>query len=276
MLVISLTSIPPRFPLIGTTLDCLLRQDVPADRILLMIPQAYRRFPDWDGALPDVPDGVTITRCDEDFGPATKVLPAARMFQGQDVDILFCDDDRIYPPGWTRVFVDARRDHPHAAIAPVAREASELFDSAQIRDHHPRAVQRPWQTDIVFLLRYAAYMAADRIWGDAEKPSRRVIKTAGYSDLFQGLGGVMVRPEHIPDAAYDIPGTCWPVDDVWMSGMLALNGVPLWTPADTYQPNLAPAHFQGALVRSEIGGVGQVEADGRCYQLMRDRFGIWP
>ena len=46
MLIISLSSIPPRFPKIGETLGCLLNQTVKADRILLHIPQSYRRFPD--------------------------------------------------------------------------------------------------------------------------------------------------------------------------------------------------------------------------------------
>ncbi len=276
MFVVSLTSIPPRFPLIGVTLDCLLKQHSAPTRILLFIPETYRRFPDWDGALPDVPEGVEIIRCEQDFGPATKVLPAARLFAGEDVDILFCDDDRVYPLDWAEVFLAARRDHPEAAIAPVAREAAELFESTQRRDHHPRAVQRPWQTDPVFLLRYATYALKDRIWGNAEKPSRKVIKTAGYTDLFMGLGGVMVRPEHIPQEAYDIPDSHWMVDDIWTSGMLALNNVPIWTPANTLQPNLAPAHFHASLVRSEISGMGRDDADLRCYEYLRETYGIWP
>lgn len=276
MLVFSLTSIPPRFGLIDTTLRCLLAQNSPADRILLFIPMTYRRFPDWDGTLPKVPEGVEIIRCDEDYGPATKSLPAARMFAGQDVDILFCDDDRIYPPDWADVFLQARKVQPDAAIAPVAHEAIEDFPSTQERSHHPRAVQRLWQTDLVFLARYAIYLLKDKIWGDAEKPSRLVYKTPGYSDIFMGLGGVLIRPEHIPEIAYDIPENHWMVDDIWVSGMLAVNNVPIWTPANVLQPNLSPAHFQASLVRSVISGMNRKAADRACYDYLRETYGIWP
>ena len=82
MLIVSLSTIPPRFDKIGETLKSLLNQSVKADHIYLYIPETYRRFPDWDGQLPHVPDGITIRRTDIDLGPATKVLPAARAHRG--------------------------------------------------------------------------------------------------------------------------------------------------------------------------------------------------
>ena len=105
-LVISLSSVPPRFDKTWQTLECLLAQTAPVDAVNLYIPKTYRRFPDWDGTPPAVPDGVQICRVDEDWGPSTKVLAAAREFRGQDVDILFCDDDRRYGPGWAQKFLD--------------------------------------------------------------------------------------------------------------------------------------------------------------------------
>ena len=78
MKVISLTTIPSRMPHIRPTLDSLLDQRTPFDQVNLYIPKHYRRFPDYDGTLPDLPDGVTIRVVDEDFGPASKVLHAVR------------------------------------------------------------------------------------------------------------------------------------------------------------------------------------------------------
>ncbi|MCY4308645.1 MAG: hypothetical protein OXC57_10275 [Rhodobacteraceae bacterium] len=43
--VISLSSIPPRFKDLGKVLKCLLDQDHQADEIQLFIPRYYRRFP---------------------------------------------------------------------------------------------------------------------------------------------------------------------------------------------------------------------------------------
>ena len=67
--VVSLSSIPPRFDNLRPTLDSLLAQDRPADAALLWVPRAYRRFPGGDGRLPEVLDGVTILRCDQGCRP---------------------------------------------------------------------------------------------------------------------------------------------------------------------------------------------------------------
>ncbi len=80
--IITLSSIPPRFGLLKPTLFSLLSQRLKAEEVRLYIPHKYRRFPDWDGRLPEVPAGITIVRCDEDLGPATKVLPAAQRPEG--------------------------------------------------------------------------------------------------------------------------------------------------------------------------------------------------
>ncbi len=87
--IISLTAIPPRFADLGLTLHSLLRQKSRPEAVELWIPHSYRRFPQWGGGLPDVPEGVTLRRVDVDYGPATKVLPALRERRGQAVEILY-------------------------------------------------------------------------------------------------------------------------------------------------------------------------------------------
>ena len=76
--VITLSTIPPRFAGIGPALRSLVAQRSRPEAVELYIPRSYRRFPDWGGGLPEVPEGVRIVRVDEDLGPATKILPAAR------------------------------------------------------------------------------------------------------------------------------------------------------------------------------------------------------
>ncbi len=56
-IIVSLSTIPPRFGEIRPTLDTLLDQSAPADQVLLYIPHRYRRFPDWDGTLPSGTSG---------------------------------------------------------------------------------------------------------------------------------------------------------------------------------------------------------------------------
>ena len=47
-----------------------------------------------------------------------------------------------------------------------------------------------------------------------------MVRKAGFADILQGLGGVVVRPDFFDDEAFDIPDILWAVDDVWLSGML--------------------------------------------------------
>ena len=192
MLIVSLSSIPPRFDKLGPTLDCLLQQTARIDRIIVYIPTQYRRFPDWDGALPEVPEGVEIHRCADDLGPATKVLYAAKEFRGQDCDILLCDDDRRYKPHWAQAFVDARADHPGACIAIAGFEADRYGQSQMKNRPQPRAKRssRAWN------LRFQAQMVYEFLFPPVERkylrePTRALFKTSGYVDCFEGFGGAL-------------------------------------------------------------------------------------
>ena len=91
-------------------------RDLDVDEIRLNIPERYRRFPEWDGTLPEVPEGVTIARCAQDYGPATKLLPTLQAYAGQPVDILLCDDDRIHDRNWTARF---SRPRPRLRAGPA-------------------------------------------------------------------------------------------------------------------------------------------------------------
>jgi hypothetical protein len=117
MLIVTLSTIPSRFESISRTIDSLLAQDIKVDAIELYLPKQYRRFPDWKQTVPALDSSVDVVMIDTDLGPATKVLPACERYAGKSVDILYCDDDQIYPPGWARSFIDARRYHPNEAIA---------------------------------------------------------------------------------------------------------------------------------------------------------------
>ena len=162
-LVISLTTIPSRMNQIGPTLRGLLAQKADVAEIRLYIPRQYRRF-DFDPAtdLPDLPDGVTLCITDEDFGPATKVLPAVRDFAGQDVEILFCDDDQPYRSDWAQRFLDARKNHPGACIVEKGYDLDTRPPGARYHLENrpqPRAIARSgrecfidWVPDEILIL----------------------------------------------------------------------------------------------------------------------------
>ncbi len=275
MLIVTMSAVPPRFSRIGQTLDSLVAQDG-VDRILLYIPHRYRRFTDWDGTLPAVPDKVEIRRTEADYGPATKILCAARDFAGQDVDLLFCDDDHVYAPGWAQRFLAHKARHPGCVIAEAGWQAAEYAEGAGPRDLQPRAVRRWRVTDLGFQLRYLWQdLTAGARRHQLAAPARRIFKRSGYVDVFEGYAGVLVRPEHFDDAFYEIPPVLWGVDDVWLSGMVTLRGIPIWLEGNIPDPRDSAAEAQAPLAKSVVDGADRRTANRKGVEYFRERHGIW-
>lgn len=262
--IITLSTIPPRFPRLGPTLDSLCRQRLPAQEIRLYIPQRYRRFAEWDGTLPTVPAGVTIHRCRDDLGPATKVLPAAAELRGQDVELLFCDDDKIYDPDWHQRFKAAAAANPGTCIVEVGETFPDIPDRVRPEDRLPRG-RRARKTAYYRLLRVLSLTAY--------KP--RLYRNSGYVDQISGYGGVLVRPDWFDDAAFDIPGVLWTVDDPWLSGHLERRGIPIWLNGEGKLPRFGKVGRLGALGDLVEDGHGRVDADLAAIDHMRQHYGIW-
>ncbi|WP_425051670.1 glycosyltransferase family 2 protein [Psychromarinibacter sp. S121] len=274
--LITLTTIPPRFAEIGGALRSMLNQRRPADRVELYVPRRYRRFPDYDGSVPEVPEGVTIVRPDEDFGPASKVLHAVRAHRGENVEILFGDDDRLYRPDWSSVFYDARRDRPDDAIAPISWAADEMFTSDQRDRPQPQAQRANKAMDLPYQVKSALHSVASALGYRGEGPSHAHIRTPGYRDIFQGYGGVLVRPSFFDDDVFDIPPVLWSVDDIWLSGMLAKAGTRIWAPAGIKGPRLLSNHDRAPLYQAVLDGADRRTADRQCFDYMRETYGLWP
>ena len=114
--IISLTTIPSRFKYIGETLESLLAQDIKVDKIILYVPKYYKRFDEKLDKLPPVPKGIVAKFSETDYGPATKILPAVKDFLDEDVRIIFCDDDRIYPKNLVSTLISASKKRPNDVI----------------------------------------------------------------------------------------------------------------------------------------------------------------
>jgi hypothetical protein len=264
-MIISLSSIPSRFGHLRPTLDSLLRQKHRAERIILYIPQSYRRFPDWDGRLPIVPEGIEIHRVDEDFGPATKVLPAIREFAGKYVDILFCDDDIRYDARWSERFAAARRKHPDSCITEAGSDLADIDVRSRPKERLPRATHTPWTW-------------RERLKATARHGRRlpRQFVVSGYVDTLRGFAGAMVRPAFFREVAFDIPDILWTVDDVWLSAHLEANGVPIWLNGDTPRHKSHGNRYITPLKKAVYKGHGRHEAGVACVKYCRQAYDIWP
>ncbi|WP_185968579.1 glycosyltransferase family 2 protein [Paracoccus sp. M683] len=263
--IITLTAIPPRFGELTQTLRALLEQSLPADDIRLHIPRAYARFPDWDGGLPEVPQGVTIFRSDTDDGPASKVLPALRDLAGQSVDILFCDDDKLYDRDWHRRFKAERARRPGEAIVEAGENLPDIDPASRPAARLPRARRRG---------KGLGYRLGRLLTAGLWRPGNYA--ASGYVDMLSGWGGVMVRPEFFDAAVFDIPARLRSVDDPWLSGHLERMGVPIWLMAGAAKQRERDGTADTSLVRGTHMGQDRIAADLAAIDHFRDSYGIWP
>lgn len=261
--IVTLSTIPSRFHLLEPTLRSLLSQSLRPKEIRLYIPKTYRRFPDWDGVLPKVPAGTKIVRCDFDYGPATKVLPAAKELNGQEVDILFCDDDKIYDRNWHRRLKEASNERPDCCIVDVGDSFPDIADVCRPANRLPRG---KWKK------KDAAYRIKRIVSLLLYKPN---LSQSGYVDQIAGFGGVLVRPDWFDDKFYDIPDVMWTVDDPWISGHLERRGIPIWmTGKRKYLPETEGARVDSLLNLVEEGH-DRTRADIAVIDYFRKHYGIW-
>ena len=280
--IITLSSIPSRFHQIGPALESLLTQTVKPEKIILYINRHYSRYPDWDGTLPVVPDGVEIRMVDEDYGPATKLLPALKQFADSGYEILFLDDDHIYPRYLAQKMLKARRRHPNDCLT-VSRmdDYAPLPGTERKFTHSPRSVYRWRITHLSYQLHLLGLDVLGRITGKTyEDPPRNTILRSGYADGFEGYYSVMVRPEFFPEEVFDIPSFARPVDDVWLSGHAMRMGHPVWVLRGWFgwclEPRKLPSHVnETALHKSVFDGSDRDASNLAVVRHFQTTYGIW-
>jgi hypothetical protein len=269
-LVISLTTIPPRFPYLLENLKCLLEQTAAVESINLYIPRTYRRFTYSPEDIPTLPEGVVLHIIDEDLGPATKALPACKQYKGQDVLILFGDDDKVYDKNWAQRFVEAAQQRPDHAIC---EEGGSLYmpnyagaNDSWISDKQPKS--NFIKKDIYYRL---ARIATLGLW----KPSKAI--SSGYVDVLEGWGGVLVRPDYFDQEDFEIPDILWTVDDVWLSGCLERKNIPIWLNTERKIRSKGNSNEvkEAALHKLVYKGHDRISANRLCIKHFRDRYKIW-
>ncbi len=200
-LVVSLTSIPPRFAQLPRVIAALRAQSLPPARILVTLPRHYRRFPGRHAA-PALP-GAEILRPEHDAGPLAKVAEAARALRGQACALLYCDDDWLYQPRWAERFVAAARARPDCVIAGACFGVRRLGlpgapDTALIAQGFAGVLIRPDWLDDAALTPPAGAWAVDDIWLSAHyaRAGRQIWQAPGLRALARPLAD----PARLQDA----------------------------------------------------------------------------
>lgn len=199
-IVVCLTTVPARIDEIDATLKSLLYQHRAPARIRLHVPRTSKRegvpylVPAWIERLA----AVEVVRCDEDFGPATKLIPALRDLEPSQA-LLVVDDDKLYAPCLVDDMHRASHARPDIAIGSSGWSVPEDLT-------HQRVTS----------------------WLNLRgKPPARlkasVLRSPVRVDILQGYSGYLVRPaffdvDQLIEGYAGAPPEAFFVDDVWISG----------------------------------------------------------
>jgi hypothetical protein len=281
--LISMSSVPPRFSTLPESLARLQRDHGHLGAIRLYLPLHFRRFPGEPPSLPPLPDGVDVRRVAHDMGPATKLLAALdehwRQVRDSAFDqILFCDDDKHYHPGWAAALFAEQAVRPDTAVClagTILRSGGRRCDCAW-PDRTP--VARPGRRLLSpsYQARRIAQHGA-RLLGAPRRsrPPHVRYRSAGYVDLLCGYGGAVIRPGFFDRDVLAISEACWPVDDVWISGQLARRGIGIWAPAGLRTPEAGEGDIVSPLRSALFTDLDRRALDLRGIKYFRSVFGVW-
>ena len=163
-----------------------------------------------------LPPEIDLVQC-VDEGPATKILPALDV--EPEALLVVADDDVIYPRTFIATLLGEHRKRPHAAIG---------YRGVKLREGVPFAA-----LDHIFATGIGEATQVDVLFG-----------TWGYLVPARLLGRGVFCLASAPDELR------W-VDDIWISGHLARNGVPRWVA----RANELPIETFNVLRSSLTGGV---------------------
>ncbi|MDA9313886.1 hypothetical protein N9V26_03665 [Amylibacter sp.] len=274
--ILSLSTIPPRFGMLGKSLNSLINQKRRADEIHVYVPKIYRRFPEHTFSKPEVPEGVNIKIVDTDYGPATKVLPCALEYRGTNARIVYGDDDRFADISWLDEIMRCSNERPMDVVVSAGMTLQNYGLTVKTQNLSPRAKRKKVKYDLNYLTKRFKQKTLEIITKKSQiKPVRCHYASSGYVDFALGLGGVSVRPDFFDDKFFEIPDVLWAVDDIWLSGNFMRQGRGIWASNKIKMPVDTGAGNISGLAYSVIEGHDRFNADRLCISYMKNEYGIW-
>lgn len=192
--IVSLTSFPKRIPTLHLVIECILRQTVKPDRIVLYLTQS--QVPNIDNLPKSLLDmlkrGLEIKLCPDEIRSHTKYFYAMQQFP-EDI-VITVDDDLFYRTDLLESLLKNHENHPNAIIANWTKEII------------------PGKT------KYTE-------WSDNHVPHEN------NSQLILGVGGVLYPPHALDKDTFDvesIKNLSLTADDVWLTAMARKKGTPIY------------------------------------------------
>ena len=247
-IVVSLTSIPPRFFGLETTLKSIFAQTVEPDYIIINIPYTYNRFPQ-DFMLTyfmmNNPK-IILNRISVDYGPASKLLGlySSPIYEkiNNDSIIICIDDDRIYNKNMIETFINNKKIND-CALTVAGWEISGITKNTYNYKHIllPRGIE---------------------------------FTREGYIDILGGCCGFAMLKKNCPFNDLKIfklepDDPKYYVDDVWISGFLGINNIPIYI-----IPNNDAVRSSNDYIFPLYDNT-RAEKNIACVKYFRDTYTIW-
>ena len=274
--ILSLSTIPPRFGMLGISLNSLINQKRKADEIHVYIPKTYKRFPEHNFCIPEVPEGVSVKIIDHDYGPATKALPCAKAYRGTNTRIIYGDDDRFADTSWLDNMLKCSDERPEDVIVSSGMTLQNYGLMLKNQNFFPRAKRAKVKYDFEYLARRLVQKFFETTTSKSRiKPARCNYSSSGYVDIALGVGGVSVRADFFDESFFEIPEILWPDDDIWLSGNYLRQGRGIWASNKIRFPVDSGASNTNGLAFSVINGKdrNKTALDGILY--MQELYDIW-
>lgn len=197
--IVSLTSYPARIGIVHFTVESLLNQTRPADKILLWL--AKEQFPNGMDDLPNelkaLESGAfSIRWCDMDLRCHKKYYYTMKEYP-QSI-VITADDDVVYDRKLLETLLISYRKFPFAVSCMRAHEI--VYNNGKLADYNS------WKRN------------SKRIY----QPSMGLLPT--------GVGGVLYPPHAVNEAVFDanaIHELCLNADDLWLRVMSIINNTPV-------------------------------------------------
>lgn len=260
--IITLTTIPTRTEYLVFFLKNFENQSIQPDKIELYIPYEYARRNLGKIDLKKIPSDFNVIRC-EDFGPATKIIPALKNHKNDNVRLIFCDDDRYYSNEWLSRLIKQSENNPTKCIADEVTSVDALLHLYK---------EGFIKKDINYRLKRLFSLG---LW----KPKNfNNVKP----NIIHGFGGVVVKPKFFCDLIFNIPDVAWPNDDIWISANLEKNDVEIMytkrKKKDKSQPIFLPGekYYQDdELVNAIIHGKNKLNVNYSIIKYCIENLEIW-
>ena len=251
MIIVSLTTIPPRMPHLHVTLDSILSQTIIPDAIVINIPTKYNNYSN-DFSIPDTilnKERVIINRC-QDYGPGTKLLG---LYQTDiyntlvDTDIIvIVDDDRTYNQHLISNFIDYRKEFPDNVLTVAGWEINALTKNK---------------------LKYSS----------SKVPRGIEFRKSGFIDILGGCCGFSLTKKQCPFNRQEIfdlnpADISYYVDDIWFSGFITLNNCDIMLVPNSIQRD-EQRNINNNI--SELASPDRMNQNAKSIQYFIDNYKIW-